>query len=136
MDIWTKIKKFVNYNRFIVIGPIVGLLLWFYATSCTPITRDPISPDKFVNAIELKQSFESWQADQAKITKLYEIAGEDLKQQEESNRKIEELIVNLATGGIADMPGLIKLIVAGGALGAIGDNVRKRGLIQGLKKNA
>ena len=135
MDKWTKIKKFISYNRFLVIGPIVAALLWFYASSCTPETRDPTAPDRFVNAIELQKSFETWQADQAAIGKLYEIAGEDLKQQEENNLKIQELILGIATGGVADMPGLMKLLIGGGALGAIGDNVRKRGLIQGLKRN-
>lgn len=131
-----KITKFISYNRFIVIGPIVMILLWFYATSCTPETRDPTQPDRFVNAIELQQSFESWQADQVKIARLYEIAGEDIEQQKENNLKIQELIMGLATGGVSDLPGLVKMVMAGGALGAIGDNVRKRGLINGLKIKA
>lgn len=135
MDKWEKIKKFISYNRFLVIGPIVGILLWFYATSCTPETRNPTAPDQFINAVELKASFESWQADQTRIAALYEIAGEDLQQQEENNLKIQELIMGIATGGVADMPGLLKLIIGTGAIGAIGDNIRKRGLIQGLKRN-
>lgn len=130
-----KLKKFISYNRFLVIGPIVAALLWFYAASCTPVTRDPILQDRFVNAMELKASFESWQADQARITALYRIAGEDLKQQEENNLAIQDLIMGIATGGVSDMPGLLKLLIGGGALGAIGDNIRKRGLIQGLKRN-
>ena len=135
MDRFEKFIKFISYNRFLVIGPIVGILLWFYATSCTPETRDPTAPGQFVNAVELKKSFESWQADQTKIAALYEISGEDLQQLEENNLKIQELIMGIATGGVADMPGLLKMVLGTGALGAIGDNVRKRGLIQGLKRN-
>lgn len=135
MDKWEKIKKFINYNRFFVILPITAALLWFYATSCTPLTRDPISQDRFVNVIELKQSFEQWQADQVRIAALYKIAGEDIQQQEENNLKIQDFIMGIATGGVSDMPGLMKLLIGGGALGALTDNIRKRGLIQGLKRN-
>ncbi len=130
-----KITKFISYNRFIVIGPCVAVLLWFYATSCTPQTRDPVHQDRFVNTIELQQSFAAWQTSQQQVSALFEIAGEDLAQQAESNLKIEEFIMSLATGGVSDLPGLLKLLIGGGALGAIGDNVRKRGLIQGLKRN-
>ena len=41
--------------------------------------------------------------------------------------------MQLASGGVADMPGLLKLLLTGGGLGAIADNIRKRGLISGLK---
>ena len=65
----------------------------------------------------------------------FEAAGEDLKRQEEAQSEFVQLVTTLATGGVADLPGLIQLLAGGGLLGAIGDNIRKRGLIAGLKRN-
>ena len=130
-----KIKKFIDYNRFLVIGPIVGILIWFYAVSCTPATSDPLDPNVQVTAVGLKQSFATWESEQQRISKLFEIAAEDLERQRENNKRIEEMIVKIATGGAADLPGLIQLIIGGGGLGALLDNIRKRGIIAGLKRN-
>ena len=45
------------------------------------------------------------------------------------------MILDLASGGIPDMSSLVKLMIGGGGLGALADNIRKRGLIAGLKRN-
>ena len=131
-----KIWKWIDHNRFVVIGLLTGLILGLYAISCTPITNDPVDPQKQVDAQELQESFEIWQAEQDVVAKRFELAGKDLERQAENNAKIEKFIIDLAAGGIADLPGVITLLLGGGALGAIGDNIRKRGLISGLKRNA
>ncbi len=130
-----KIWKWIDHNRFFVIGPIIVTVLWFYASSCTPLTSDPISPARLVNARQLQHSFETWQIRQQVVAKQFEFAGEDLEQQAADNKKIEQLLVDLAGANIADLPGLIQLLIGGGGLGAIVDNIRKRGLISGLKRN-
>ena len=65
----------------------------------------------------------------------FEAAGKDLVMQAERNEKLKETILGLATGGVPDVPGLIKLVIGGGGLGAIVDNIRKGGVIGGLKRN-
>lgn len=131
----SEIWKWIEHNRFVVISPLVAILLWFYAYSCTPATRDPIDPTKLLNAQELKVSFETWQSNQKTIALQFELAGEDLKYQAEQNAKIEKMIIDLASANVADLPGLVTLLISGGGIGAIVDNVRKRGLIAGLKRN-
>lgn len=129
------IWKWIDHNRFVVTLPIIGILLWFYAISCTPITFDPLISNRRVDARELQQSFEIWQAEQGIIAKKFELAGEDIEYQKEQNKKIEDMIINLASANVADLPGLVTLLIGGGGLGAIVDNVRKRSLISGLKRN-
>ena len=128
--------KWIDHNRFFVIGPIVALLLWCYALSCTPTTPNPLEPGRFVNAKQLQCSFETWQIDQQIVAKQFEFAGEDLQLQVEANKKIETLIIDLASANIVDLSSLVTLLIGGGGLGAIIDNIRKRGLIAGLKRNS
>jgi len=132
----TQIWKWIDHNRFIVICPGAALLLWVVAVGCEPITASPLDPARSVNAKQLELDLKIWQK-QIEITQAkFEAAGEDLAEQKANNAKITEFILNLAGGGVADLPGLIQLLVGGGAIGAITDNIRKRGLIAGLKRNA
>jgi len=128
--------KWIDHNRFIVIGPIVAVLVWFYAVGCTPMVRSPLDPVKMVDERDLALDLRTWQARNEIMIARFEAAGEELAEQKANNKKIEETILKLASGSVADLPGLIKLLITGGGLGAIGDNIRKRGLIAGLKRNA
>jgi len=130
-----KIWKWINHNRFVVIGPIIGIMLWSYAVSCTPLTTSPLDPGRLVNAPQLDLDFKIWQSQQEIMAARFEAAGQDLEQQEASNEKIKEGLLALASGGIPDMPGLLKLLLGGGGLGALIDNIRKGGVIGGLKRN-
>jgi len=130
-----KFWKWLNHNRFVVIGPVVGLMLWTYAIGCTALTTSPLDIGRMVNKSQLDIDFKTWQAQQEIMAAKFEAAGQDLVRQQERNAKLKETILGLASGGIPDMPGLLKLVVGGGLLGAIGDNVRKGGVIGGLKRN-
>jgi len=130
-----KIWKWINHNRFVVIGPIIGIMLWSYAVSCTPLTTSPLDPGRLVNVQQLDLDFKTWQSQQEIMAARFEVAGQDLEQQEASNEKIKETLLGLASGGIPDMPGLLKLLLGGGGLGALIDNIRKGGVIGGLKRN-
>lgn len=131
----TKALKWIEHNRFLVIGPVVALMLWGYAVSCTPLTKSPLDPAKLVNTIQLDLEFKTWQSQQEIMAAKFEVAGQDLEQQKLNNEKIEEQILSLASGGIPDAAGLVKLLIGGGGLGAIVDNIRKRGVIAGGKRN-
>lgn len=130
-----KIWKWINHNRFVIILPIIAILIWAYAVSCTPLTSSPLDPARLVNVQQLDLDFKTWQMQQEVVAAKFEAAGQDLEQQAASNEKIKETILGLASGGIPDVPGLVKLVLGGGGIGAIVDNVRKGGVIGGLKRN-
>jgi len=130
-----KFWKWLNHNRYVVIGPVVGLMLWAYALGCTPETASPLDIGRMVNASQLEIDFLTWQSQQEITAAKFEAAGQDLARQEEQNAQLKETILGLASGGIPDVPGLLKLVIGGGGLGAIVDNVRKGGVIGGLKRN-
>ena len=131
----SKIWKLLDHNRFVVIGPIIGVLLWAYAVSCTPLTESPLVPGRLVNESQLSVDLKTWQAQQEITIVKFEAAGQDIEQQKENNKKVQAMILDLASGGVPDMSSLVKLMLGGGGLGALADNVRKRGLIAGLKRN-
>jgi len=130
-----KMMKWLNHNRFVVIFPVVGLMLWAYALGCTPLTMSPLDPGRMVNVTQLDLDFKTWQSQQEIMAAKFEAAGLDLKQQKAGNEKIKTTLLGLATGGVPDVPGLLKLLIGGGGLGAILDNIRKGGVIGGLKRN-
>lgn len=127
--------KWINHNRFVFVGPIVAIMIWTYAVSCTPLTTSPLDPGRLVNVQQLDLDFKTWQSQQEIMAARFEAAGLDLEQQKTSNEKIKESLLSLASGGIPDVPGLLKLMVGGGGIGAIVDNIRKGGVIGGLKRN-
>ena len=131
----SKIWKWIDHNRCVVIGPIIGIMLWAYAVSCTPETASPLDPGRLVNVQQLDLDFRTWQKQQEIIAAKFEAAGQDLEQQAESNEKLKEMILGLASGGIPDLSGLVKLLVGGGGIGLVVDNIRKGGVIGGLKRN-
>jgi len=130
-----KFWKWLNHNRYVVIGPVVGLMLWAYALGCTALTTSPLDISRMVGVAQLDIDFKTWRAQQEIMAAKFEAAGQDLKQQAEQNTKLGETILGLASGGIPDVPGLLKLLIGGGGLGAIIDNIRKGGVIGGLKRN-
>ena len=130
-----KIWKWIDHNRCVVILPIIAILIWAYAVSCTPLTSSPLDPARPVNVQQLDLDFKTWQKQQEITAAKFEAAGLDLEQQAAGNEKIKEIILGLASGGIPDVSGLVKLLVGGGGAGLIIDNIRKGGVIGGLKRN-
>lgn len=136
MDWLKKAVEFVDYNRWLVVGFIAGVLVMAGGLSCEPLTESPTNPQKLVDAKELQTDFARWQADQQIIAAQFEQAGEDLKSQQEAQDKITKFLLDIASGAAVDWQAGLQLVLAGGGLGAIVDNIRKRGVIAGLKKNA
>ena len=129
-----KLWKFIEHNRFTWIGPALGLMIWGYAIGCTPETESPLVSGKMVNVIQLDLEFKTWQSQQQIMAAKFEVAGQDLEQQRLNNEKIKEQILSLASGGVPDVSGLVKLLIGGGGLGCIVDNIRKRGVLAGGKR--
>lgn len=122
-----KIWKWLEHNRFTVIVPLVGLVLWGIAVGCTPEVQSPLT-GQMVNAAELQLDYD--------ITiKKFEAAKVDLEQQAEQQAAFKEALLALASGSVADWGGLLQLLIGGGFVGLIADNARKSGVIGGLKSN-
>lgn len=134
MKILASVWRFLKYNRFVVIGPVVGFLVWTGAISCTPKTESPHTPGKMVDARELQIEFKTWQAFTEITAAKFEAAGQDLQEQKERLHKVGQWLIAAATG-VTDWPALIQILFYGGGLGAIADNIGKRGVIAGLKRN-
>ena len=129
-----KIWNWLEHNRFTVICPAVGIVIWVTDIGCTPETKSPIEPDRMVDARELAVDYQIWQAEQKIIEAKFEAAGEHIAEQIEVNEKFSQFLLTLASGSVADWGGLLQLILAGGFLGIVGDNIRKNGVIGGLKR--
>jgi len=131
-----KVFKWIDHNRFLVVLPIVGLVIWTIAAGCTPATVSPIDPARQVTAAELELDFLKWKSETEFIAARFDFARADLQEQTEQLADLQAKMITLASGGVADLPGLFKLLMSGAGIGAITDNIRKRGLISGLKRNA
>ena len=129
-----QILDFLDHNRFSVVCPAVAIGLWIAAVGCTPITESPMDETRRVNARQLHVEYQAWQAEQKVMEAKFQAAGQDLTEQAEANEKMTQMLATLASGSVADWGGLAQLLVGGGLLGAIGDNIRKNGVIGGLKR--
>lgn len=132
---YEKIWSWIEKNRFTVILPIIGGLLWIVAIGCTPITVSPFTPGKQVTASELEQEYLIWQKENEITIAKFEAAGKDLEQQRQDQAKVLDVVTTLASGSVADWPGLVQLLLGSGLVGLFADNIRKNGVIGGLKRN-
>jgi hypothetical protein len=133
---WSEIWSWIEKNRFTVIAPVIGTVIWLVAVGCTPVTESPFVPGKEVTATQLEQDYLIWQKENEIVMQKFENAGKDLEQQKANQAAYIGVITTLASGGVADWPGLIQLLLGSGLVGLIGDNIRKNGVIGGLKRNA
>ncbi len=129
-----QILDFLDHNRFTVVCPVVAAVLWIAAIGCTPITQSPRDETRMVDARQLSVEYQAWLAEQKVMEARFEAAGQDLTAQAQANEKLTQALVSLASGSVADWGGLVQLLVGGGLLGVIGDNIRKNGVIGGLKR--
>ncbi len=128
MEVLTKVWKWIEHNRYIVMSPIIMLVIWLVAFGCIPETPSPTDPTRLVNVVELEQEYKLF------LIK-YEFAVRDLEIQVKQQSDIMEMISKLASGSVADLPGLLQLLLTGGFFGAVTDNIRKRTVIAALKRN-
>ena len=135
MEALRKIWKVIEHHRFTIVAPVVGGLVWVAAVGCTPMTVSPLDDAKRVDAGQLSVEFKSWEAKQVIVAAKFDAAGEDLTRQAEANEAFKQTLLTLASGSVADWSGLVQLLVGGGLLGVVGDNIRKNGVIGGLKRN-
>lgn len=135
MNVLTKIWSVIEKNRWTTIIPFVGLILWIVVCiSCTPTTESPIGIGVKVNAAELERDYETWRLSVEQTTKRFEFAAVDIEKQQEQWSKITGLLMQVASGGVTNYSGLLNIVLTSGLLGVGADNVRKNGVIAGLKR--
>lgn len=136
MNALTKIWSVIEKNRWTTIIPVVGIILWIVVgISCTPTTESPIGTGVKVNASELERDYETWKLSIETTAKRFEFAASDIEKQQKQWSKITGLLMQVASGGVTSHTGLLNLVLASGLLGVGGDNLRKNGVIAGLKRN-
>jgi len=127
-----KIWSFIEKHRFTVIAPLICLGLWLVAHGCMPLTIGPLS-QKQVSAVELEQEFAVWQKQQEIVMQQFDFARADIERQKEQWSKFQGLLLTLASGTVADWPGLVQLLLSGGFLGMGLDVIRKNAVLAGVK---
>jgi hypothetical protein len=134
METLKKIWNAIEHNRFTIVCPVMAAIIWLTAVGCTPVTFSPTDQGKLVNARELNTEYEVWLAQNKVMETKFTAAGKDLEEQAVQQEQFKQFLLTLASGNVADWSGLVQLIVGGGLLGALSDNVRKSGVIGGLAK--
>jgi hypothetical protein len=130
-----KIWNVIEHHRYTVVCPVIAVVIWVFAVECIPMTVSPMDGTNQVNARQLDIEYQSWIAQQKIIEAKFEAAGQDLAEQAEANEAFKQTLLTLASGSVADWSGLVQLLIGGGFLGVLGDNIRKNGVIGGLKRN-
>jgi len=123
--IWKQIER----NRFTVVLPIALLGVWLYCVGCTPTTASPLNPAVRVTAAELEIDFLSWQAQQEVMLKRFDLSRQEIEGQKEQWAAFQEVLMKLSTGAVADLPGLMQLLLGGGFVGLLADRLRASGVI-------
>ena len=124
-----KIWKYIERNRFAVIAPVIMLGVWLYCVGCTPTTASPLNPNNQVTAAELEIEFEFWQAQNVIIMKKFDLSREDIEKQKLAWAEFQEVLMKLSTGAVADMPGLLQMLLGGTVVGVLADRLRASGVI-------
>jgi len=134
--ILTKVWSTIEKNRFTVIVPVLGFCIWVIAgIACTPIVESPLHKGVMVTAAELNRDYKVWQKEQAVILEKFDIAANDIELQVQQWNKLEAALMQLATGKVTDWGGLVTILTGSGLIGLFADNIRKNGVIGGLKRN-
>lgn len=136
MNALTKLWSGIEKNRWTTIIPIVGLIFWFVVgVSCVPTTTNPVGNGVKVNAVQLEQEYKIWLANCEITAKRFEFAAGDIERQQEQWSKIQETLMAVASGNVTNLKGLVGILTTTGLVGFGADNLRKNGVIAGLKRN-
>lgn len=130
-----KLWNFVEHNRFTVVLLVIAVVLWLAGVGCTPQTKSPLTGE-YVTAAELAIDEAQFKANYTSGIMKFDWAKEDLIIQAQQNIAFEQLLLSAASGGITSWGGLLNLLITGGFIGFGLDNIRKNGVIGGLKKNS
>tara|TARA_Y100000593_G_C4047490_1_gene208108 strand:- start:27 stop:473 length:447 start_codon:yes stop_codon:yes gene_type:complete len=147
MDIWNRLSKWIDHNRYLVIALIIALAVNSYLFAMGSKTSSLINEGQRVNRIQLEGEIGVKTAElNAAITAFnakVEAAVADLDEQDRIKAEIVEIVGGLATGvagGGVGAPQIIATVLGiGGVLGFGGtmvDNRRKDKKIVELKNGS
>lgn len=129
--LWSVIEK----NRWATIVPVIGIIAWVaLSLSCSLTTLSPIRSGVQVNAVELELDYQTWIADCNTTAKRFKFAASDIERQREQWSKIESALMSVASGNVTSFTGLLGILTTTGLIGFGADNLRKNGVIAGLKR--
>lgn len=130
--VWDVIEK----NRWTTLIPTAGVILWLFVSfSCVPKTDSPVGGGVKVDAKGLQQQYETWIANNEITAKKFQWAAEDIEEQQAKWNKLTAVLMTVASGKVTSWQGLLNILLGSGVLGIGVDNVRKNGVIAGLKRN-
>ena len=124
---WKKVWNVIEHHRFTVIAPITAVIIWSIAVGCIARIESPLS-GRMVGARELQFDFEQ-------AIRMFEFAGEQLKEKQEAIDGFRAFMISLVSGDVADFGAFLTALLSGGFLGILADNIRKNGVIGGLKRS-
>lgn len=138
-DSFHALCNWLSYNRFLVAGALISLVIAVCFAACAPTTQSIVNPDREVTAAELQREIVAVQADYDAKVKAAEAANADLSAQYESRARIVEAVgaaVNLAaSGGLNPVSGAaagVQLLTLLAGIGLVLDNRRKDKKIEEL----
>lgn len=161
LDIWHKICKWLDYNRFAVAGIVLAVIASAWLVGCQPMTLSITRPGEKVDVAMLEQEIEQVQRSMdsraATIVKMQagynsdvilynqaiERAEADLERQVELRKQIVDVVgglaTALATGGLTAPQAVGSVVTLLGLFGTAGfglDNIRKGRKIKAQKEAA
>lgn len=130
--IWNVIEK----NRWTTIMPFCSIIAWIVLSiGCEITTLSPTRDGVKVSVAQLQQDYDTWVSDCNATAKRFESAAADIETQQDERAKISEILMAVASGNVTNYTGLLSMITTAGLFGVGADNVRKNGVIAGLKRN-
>lgn len=123
---WIKCWKWLEHNRYALIMPICGIILWAAAGCLVAEAESPLTREQ-VNAKQLARHYDRMVAE-------FEDAAEEIEAEQQAQAEFKEFLISLASGNVTNLPGMLHLFLGGSWIGLAVDNIRKGGVIGGLKK--
>lgn len=133
-SVFARIWENIEHNRFTVLALVFSAVLAVGAYSCTPTVQSPIS-GQVVGPAELQTEFRVWQKKVESESLQYEAAAEDIERQAEQIAEVQKALVGVVNTVNPAAGGLLTTILGSGVVGLFADNIRKNGVIGGLKRN-
>lgn len=133
MSIFSAVWSFVEKNRFLLVCIFLSMFIFFYGSCMEPVTSSVLNPEKSVTAKQLELEYVQWLHDVNEQSMKFNFASDDIAAKKASLDKLYNCISQLAQGNVGGFEEGMLFLIGGGGLGAIVDNIRKRGVISGLK---
>lgn len=124
-----KIWRTIRHNQCLTLAVVICSAIGYWAYGCESMVESMKTPGRMVNRPQLQIEVDTFLAE----TKL---KFEELNRQDAFKRQLFEYALVIAEGGALNPVGVAVSLFGILGIGAIADNRRKDGVINGLKRNA